>query len=193
MDRERQRFRDELIAAESVAPDLREQYERAVHEMLHRRLTSAQKVGHVIGAVIAAALATLFGVMAATADELPLLARLTFGLGTVFGLGWAVMMARILRRGDVDLRADANTMTGMAWGFVVLLMTIMLLMAGSMADQVKAVNMLVGGLVFLVMGAAFLITNRVDQSELNTREKLLEIEYRLTELAERLPGSDARE
>ena len=39
-------------------------------------------------------------------------------------------------------------------------------------------------LVVLVVGAVFLIRHVIEQSELKTREKLLEIEYRLAELAE---------
>ena len=46
--------------------------------------------------------------------------------------------------------------------------------------------MILCGLVFLVMGAMFLIRHVVELSELKTREKLLEIECRLAELAESL-------
>jgi len=46
--------------------------------------------------------------------------------------------------------------------------------------------MILGGLVFLVMGLAFLMRHFIEQSELKTRERLLEIEYRLAELAERI-------
>ncbi|MGD9496273.1 MAG: hypothetical protein AB7Y46_08180 [Armatimonadota bacterium] len=191
MDEERRRFRDELIAADSVASDHRERYERAVQEMLHRQLSVAHKVGHVVGAVISAGLAVTFAVVAATGSELPVLARVAFGVGTVFSAGWAVLMVRIIVRGKVDLRGDANTMTGMTWGFVVILMTLLLLLTGEVRDGIQSLHMLVSGLVFLVMGAAFLITNRVDQAELKTRGKLLEIEYRLAQLSERLPEEEA--
>lgn len=40
------------------------------------------------------------------------------------------------------------------------------------------------GVVFLVIGVAFLIRHVMEQSELRTQEKLLEIDYRLAELAE---------
>jgi len=193
MDRERRQFRDELIAADPVASDHRERYERAVQEMLHKRLSGGHKVMLVVTTIVAVGLAAVFGVMAVTGAELPVLARAAFGVGVVFAVGWVVLNVSILKRGDINLRTDANVMTGMTWAFVVILMTFLLLLAGSMADSARAVHMLVAGLVFLVMGVAFLITNRVDQAELNTREKLLKIEHRLAQLAERLPGDVAPE
>ena len=44
--------------------------------------------------------------------------------------------------------------------------------------------MILCGLVFLVMGLGFLMRHVIELSELKTRERLLEIEYRLAELAE---------
>jgi hypothetical protein len=44
--------------------------------------------------------------------------------------------------------------------------------------------MVLNGLVFLVIAALFMIANRVDQAQLKTREKLLEIEYRLAVMSE---------
>jgi hypothetical protein len=44
--------------------------------------------------------------------------------------------------------------------------------------------MIITGLAFLVMGAVFVLRWLIMRSELATREKLLEIEYRLAELAE---------
>ena len=56
----------------------------------------------------------------------------------------------------------------------------------SAPENVVGLRMILSGLVFLVMGAVFLIRHVVEQSELKTREKLLEIEYRLAELADRI-------
>jgi len=191
MNRERRQFRDELIAADPVASGHRERYERAVQEMLHKRLSGGHKVMLVVTTLVAVGLAITFGVVAVTGHELPVLARAAFGVGVAFAVGWVVLNVSILRRGDINLRTDANAMTGMTWGFLVILMTFLLLLAGTMPDAVRGVHMLVAGLVFLVIGVAFLITNRVDQAELNTREKLLEIEHRLASLAERLPEDGA--
>ena len=53
-------------------------------------------------------------------------------------------------------------------------------------ENTVGLRMILSSLVFLLMGAVFLIRHVVEQSELKTREKLLEIEYRLAELADRI-------
>ena len=50
-------------------------------------------------------------------------------------------------------------------------------------------RMLLSGLAFFVMAAVFLLASRTEQSELNVKEKMLEIEYRLAELAEKVDPS----
>ena len=62
-----------------------------------------------------------------------------------------------------------------------------MLVGGKLADPIKGVQMVVNGLVFLMMAAVFMIFSRINQAELNTREKLLEIELRLAEIAEKIP------
>jgi uncharacterized membrane protein len=69
----------------------------------------------------------------------------------------------------------------MAWGLPVILVTLFMVSA---PDTIIGLRMIVAGLVFLVMGLAFLLRHVIEQSELKTREKLLEIEYRLAELVE---------
>lgn len=71
----------------------------------------------------------------------------------------------------------------MGWGFTVLVVTVAMVCA---PENVVGTRMVLSGLVFLVMAAAFLIRHVIEQSELKTREKLLEIEYRLAELADRM-------
>jgi len=70
---------------------------------------------------------------------------------------------------------------GMTWGFLVIMMTLFMVSAG---NNIVGLRMIVNGLVFLLMGVAFLLRHVIEQSELKTGERLLEIEYRLAELAE---------
>ncbi len=52
--------------------------------------------------------------------------------------------------------------------------------------------MIITILVFLVPAAMFMILSRIERAELETREKLLEIEYRLAELAEAVAKTQQR-
>ena len=124
----------------------------------------------------------LFGTLAVVAPAgFPWWGRLIFAAGALFGIGWAILAIRIFRRGSLNLKTDTGAATGMAWGLPILMLTVSMVYA---PDSIMGLRMIVCGLVFLVMGAAFLMRHVVELSELKTREKLLEIEYRLAELSE---------
>ncbi len=72
------------------------------------------------------------------------------------------------------------------WCFIVIMATLALVNSGKLADPVKGVHMLVSILIFFVMASVFVIQALIERSELNTREKLLEIEYRLADMAEKM-------
>ena len=123
----------------------------------------------------------LFGTLAIIVPTgLPLSGRLIFAVGALFGIGWAILGIRIFWRKSMNLRTDTAAATGMAWVLVVIVATFAMVTA---PDTIVGLRMIVCSLVFLVMGGLFLMRHVIEQSELKTREKLLEIEYRLAELA----------
>ena len=124
----------------------------------------------------------LFGTVAVIAPAgFPWSGRLIFAAGALFGIGWAVLGIRIVWRGTMNLKTDTAAANGMAWVLVVLVATFAMVSA---PDTIVGLRMIVCSLVFLVLGVAFMTRHVVEQAELKTREKLLEIEYRLAELAE---------
>ena len=118
--------------------------------------------------------------------EAPWQARVGLAGGALFGIGWAYLGFKVYRRGSIDLKVDPSIYAGLAWCLPVFLVT----MFGVWApNNMIGLRMIVTSSVFLLIGAVFLIQNFIMQSELKTREKLLEIEYRLAELAEAVkPG-----
>ena len=116
----------------------------------------------------------------------PLLARLGFVVGAVFGVAFAVLALSIIKRGAVNLKKHPMAAAGLSWAFVVILVTLFMLLGSRAADRIVAVQMVLNGLVFLVMGALFMVRAWIERTELKTREKLLEIEYQLAEIAEAL-------
>ena len=74
-------------------------------------------------------------------------------------------------------------MAHMGWCLVILMMTLVLVFA---PDSDVRVRMIVSLLPFLIMAAVFMLASRTEQAELRTKEKLLEIEYRIAELGEHL-------
>jgi len=60
----------------------------------------------------------------------------------------------------------------------------------SLPEPITGVRMIVWMLVFEVAAGIFLLKAIIRRSEVNTREKLLEIEYRLAELAEKVKAAE---
>jgi hypothetical protein len=152
--------------------------------MFEKQLTGIRRWAWLGATVMGVGFALLFGTLAIVAPaEFPIGGRIAFAAGALFGLGWAALSIRVFRRGSLDLKKDTFAATGLTWGFVVFTMTIFLLIA---PETIVGLRMILSGLVFVVFGVAFLLRHVIEQSELKTREKLLEIEYRLADLAESL-------
>ena len=178
-------FADRLLAVEPLSPTSRQQLQQEIHAMFTRELSTARRA--FIGLVALAALvsATICGFLALTEPELPTLARIGLGVGTLFGLAWTIVAARVCWRGMLDLRLDARRMAVMVWVFTVLTMVFFLLAGMSAEDRVLGLMMIANGLAFLIGAGVYWVSYRIEQAELNTREKLLQLELRLAEMGER--------
>jgi hypothetical protein len=175
-------FRDRLLKIEQATPTLRERYDREIQAMLEKRITGIGRWAWLGSAVMGVGFAVLFGTVAIIAPaEFPWTARIGFAVGALFGIGWAVLGWRIFRRSSINVKTDSGAAAGMAWALPIILLTLYMVSA---PDSIVGLRMLLSGLVFLVMGLAFLLRHIIEQSELKTREKLLEIEYHLAELGE---------
>jgi len=185
------KFGQKLAGMEQATAALKEKFDREIRAMTEQKLTKARKLAWVASGILGLGFLAVFGTVAVIAPaEFPLLGRVGFGVGAAFGLAWAAFCLSIIRRGSFDRRKVAVAAAGIAWGFTVIMTTLMLLLSNQHPDKVVGTRMVVVSLVFLVMAAVFMIGARVQTAELNTREKLLEIEYRLAELSEKIGGGE---
>ena len=154
--------------------------------MLEKRLTGTDRKVWLGGTVMSVVFAVLLGALAIIppAEEVPLPARIPVAVGVLFSVGFAIFGLRVLWRGSMDLKFDTSVIIGMVWGLAVLVVIMFTVMSLLVPDRIVGLWMMIFGLVVLVVGAVFLIRHVIEQSELKTREKLLEIEYRIAELAE---------
>ena len=191
MNDARKEFRDRLVEMEQTTPSLKERYQKETKAMFEKKLTRPMKLAWIGTGILGMGFVVLFGTTAIMAPkELPMLARSMFVAGAVFGLAWAVLAALIVKRGAMSLKSHGKALVGMTWCFLVLLTTLTLLLASQHPDRIVGVHMICAVLPFLIMGAVFMIQYRIQEAELNTREKLLEIELRMTDLAEKLEGKE---
>lgn len=173
-----------LLAIEPLPPASRQQLEQELSAMFQRELSTPRRfffgfvaIGGVISGLVCATLAL-------TEPELPPLPRTAVAIGSLFGVAWAVVAARIGWRGALDLKADARRIAVMAWTFTVLMMTFFLIAGMSARDPVQGVRMIVGGLPLLIGAGVYWLNYRIENAELNSQEKLLQLELRLATLSE---------
>lgn len=182
-----QSFRDKLIEREQLNPVYKEKYEKEVKAMMEQNLTGIKKLSHIIGLIMGVGFFILFGTLAVIVPkEFPLWGRLIWILGAIFGLVIVVREGWILKKGTINLKEDNLAMAGLGWGFIVIVATITLVFSGRLPDRLVGIHMLVGIIIFYIPAATILLRAIIVRSELNTREKLLEIECRLAELAEQI-------
>ncbi|UCG58355.1 MAG: hypothetical protein JSU70_02380 [Phycisphaerales bacterium] len=180
-------FRDKLLALEEPDPTYREKYERQVTAMVEQKLTGAKKWQMIFFLVMSISLGLFFGTMAVIAPAgFPWWGRALFVAGAVFCLAFVTMYARILQKGSINLKKDNIDLAWTGWGFVVIVGTAALVISPKLPDRIAGVHWLVSVLFFLVAAGVFLLRAFIERSELNTREKLLEIELRLAELTEKI-------
>jgi len=113
-------------------------------------------------------------------------------VGSLVWAAFAALMGPIAVRGQFKPKLHGPAMAGAAWGACVLFATMAMLAAPTFPDPMVGIRMVLFTLVFLVMAAVFLLAARTEQAELRTKEKLLEIEYRIAELAENLQQSGGK-
>ena len=175
-------FRDRLLELEPVTPALKDRYEKEIQAMFNKPLTGVRRWSWFVGAVGSAGLAVVIGAVALLApNEFPVYARITFVIGVLFAIAWTVLGLRVFKRGSINLKTDTAMYYGMAWALPVIMLTLFMMFA---PNDLVGLRMITNGIVFLIMGAAFLLRGVVERSELQTREKLLEIEYRIAEIEE---------
>lgn len=184
MSKEHQTFRDRLLESEPVTLALKAHYEKEVQAMFNKPLVGVRRWSYLFSAVLGGSLAVVFGAAALLAPpEFPTFARVGFVAAVIFSVGWAVLGVRTFLRGSINLKTDAAIYYGMAWAFPLFMLTLFMVFA---PNDLVGLRMITNGIVFLIMGAAFLLRGVIERSELKTREKLLEIEYRLAEMEELL-------
>jgi MFS family permease len=176
---------DRLIAVEQPSAHDREKLQQELHAMLKRELTSRRRLVFALVAVMALAGALVCGFLALTEPDLPVVPRVALGTGTLFGVAWTVVAARLAWRGSMDAKLDSRRIAAMVWVFTVLMMVFFLIVGMSSEDRLLGLTMIANGLAFLIGAAVYWLTHRIEQAELAVREKLLQLELRLAELCEK--------
>lgn len=178
MNEAQQKFRERLLNVEKVSPT--EKYRKEMAELHERRLSPTQRA--IIGLVTISALAgaVFMGWLAAIPPRhLPMVSRLGLGFWAICSLAASVLASGVAKRGVMRRKIDPNRIVAFIYVSLVVFSITMLALVGQVPDVGKRVIMGSIALLLFGMGGVFLIMTRLEQMELRTREKLLEIELEL--------------
>ncbi len=180
----KRQFRQRMLSAENETPALRAEYDRRINAMFEKNLSKLKKLWFttlVLFCLISGGIALT---LALTEKGLPLIARIGLLLGTTFSAAWAFFLIRILRRGSMRLRIDPPLAAGMGFCFA-LLMCVLFAVSGMPASYVTMY-----GVLFLIPAGLMLLRTVIEQSEMRTQERLVELQYKIARLSERLGDDD---
>lgn len=188
MSTDLQRFREKLISLEPISSELELKFRKEIEKMYIEEISGVKRFGLWAKNLFM----LLFGIVFICSAflnwpiSLPFGGRLLWGLSGVFVLILVALEFRIVLKKKMDLRKDTRTgsLVGSAG------MTIMgfaLIAAGLFSRDLGQMAFLFPmAMLVMIIGMLISINGQVKQGELNTREKLLEVEYRLAALDERL-------
>jgi hypothetical protein len=181
-------LRERLIALEPLIETRNEKLQQEIEAMFEPKMSRFEKLywGFSVAGFAVSGLCTL-AVAAFVPAELSL--RLVWGLLGLGNVVAAVFVFAGLRRGSINLKQQFAA--GKASVGVAMLIAVLLLM--NAIAWPSLVNLAWGlfGVLGLVLAAAIALHNRVMAAELDSRERLLKLEYRLADLIEKLEGRKA--
>jgi hypothetical protein len=203
MDNEKKIFRDNLLATEQITPALEEKYKKEIQAMFEEKLSGPKRFGFNAIAVIRLVLAIQLAYLAVfspypdstfwryVSPTTPFL-RILFGFFALFLFFIAVYVPWVTRKGTLNLKSHANRIAWLKYGFLMVTGLVFYLYAASLPG-IAPMLLVTVPIIFYLLAAVVIIYNKVTQSELLTRERLLRMELSLSEISEKLgiePGKD---
>jgi hypothetical protein len=184
-------IRDQLVALEATSPSLRERYETNVRALLERRLSPFQRtcawLSLLVNMLLAAGLlarAGWDGSLFVPADYWVLLATAVVGL-----IGSSAWSGYLLWRGSIHRLGQEPWFEALGLIVTGAMAAALLWLARQVDDLASTLQVTAVALILLGIVGVVTLWSVQRRHHLETKVKLLELELRLAELAERLDKS----
>lgn len=186
-------FREELISMDPVHHDLELKYKKEIEKMFNQEISGVNRFGWWAKNLflLIFGFALICGAFFNQPISLPTAGRWLWGISGAFTLGIALLGLRLGWNKKIDLRKDSKVFALVGSSGMTAVAFLVLFVAFLTRDLQNMVYLAPMAMLILIIGILISVNDRVQQGELNTREKLLEIEYRLAALDERLQGDKA--
>lgn len=197
MNRANKTFRDELLDMEKPNPTYNKKYRKELQAMLEMKLNYFWRAGFAILSVVGLLAAISFIEMASSRmghSDLGLFVRVVTVSGAILAVAWTILTGWIAARGKLNLMTQPARIAaiGIAFGFFLMayfMFVFVLPIAMAYPTDYRSIcgiHLALMGFFLVVTIGLCLILRALYRTESRTREKLLEIEYRLVELGEKI-------
>jgi hypothetical protein len=193
MNQSNKTFSDKLLDVEKPSTTYKEQFERQVQAVFEKKLNYPSRVGLAVLGIVGLLIAIPCGEMAfsSMSNELALFVLIVYISGMVLAIAWAILIGWIAVRGRLNLRIQLSRIVtiGIALGFFFMLDftgRFVLPLAREDHRSIFGTLLVLIGFFFIVIFVLCLILRILYRTEFKTYEKLLKVEYRLAELAEKI-------
>jgi len=189
-----QSIRERLLEMEKRTPEFEQKFRKEIKKMMEKTLTRTERVAWSLSVVLGLTFVVLFSYVAVTAPaEFPLLMRMMFVMGVVFGAAWMVLGLWTLKRKSFNYVRQENMVHGLTFGFLLLLLTGLMLLGGQLEDEAVAIHMTLNGAIFfMIFGIPAVFNLRINRTESALREHLLKLELKVAELADAVQNQGSR-
>jgi hypothetical protein len=193
MNQSNKTFSDKLLDVEKPSATYKEQFERRVQAVFEKKLNYPSRVGLAVLGIVGLLIAIPCGEIAFSriSSEFDLIVHIVYISGMVLAIAWAILIGWIAVRGRLNLRIQLSRIVtiGIALGFFFMLDftgRFVLPLAREDHRSIFGTLLVLIGFFFIVIFVLCLILRILYRTEFKTYEKLLKVEYRLAELAEKI-------
>jgi hypothetical protein len=196
MNRTDKTMSERLVDAEKTNTTHREEYQKLMQAIVSRKLSFLERLGFAALAIVGLLTALPFAELSLSkiGSGMGFIVRIVTIPGLVLALTWAVVTGWIAARGLFNLRTLPPRIAGIgiALGFFgIVLFMFVFIVPITMQDPTDArsifgIQLSLIAFFFLVVMGLCVVLRLLYRIQFQTREKLLEIEYRIAELAEKV-------
>jgi len=196
MNKKEETIRDGLLAMEKKDIDKKSEFEKQINAMVSKQLSFPARFGFAVLAIVGLLVALPFAEMSFSkvGPGLEFIVRIVTIPGLVLALTWAVVTGWIAARGRFNLRTLPPRMAGIGiilgfFGIVLFLFIFIVpitLHKPTDASSIFGIQLSIIAFFFLVTIGLCVLLRILYRMQFQVREKLLEIEYRIAGLAEKI-------
>lgn len=197
-------FREQLLSQDSDDMSRQEAFRRELQLMYTETLQRSQRLAFVLSGVFIAFFMLAFWALSKIFEGW----QVEFGLNFLEPMRlisvWAMLISAVLVglflwpaiRGKVGLRFYPKVVRFIFWGLIVAVVTLIFAAFNLLEKQtgrdlstdIAWIFTLI--VLVIVMGVFLLLSDRIDRGDLQSKKKILELEYRLAEMEEKLKKED---